>query len=99
MTDSPRSALLTDSGRNIGRSVALRLARQGFNNAISPGPIATERPDNPEMARHIQEMVSSEALQRLGTPGEVTAMCGFLCSEDGACISGQMIACNGAGQT
>lgn len=82
------------------KALAKELGPAGITvNAISPGPIATEHPDNPGMASHIQDMVSRIPLGRLGTPEEVAALCGFLCSDDGGYVSGQMIACNGAGQT
>ena len=64
-----------------------------------PGPIATEHPDNPGMAHHIQSMVGRVPLGRLGTPAEIAALCGFLTSNEGGFVSGQMIACNGAAQT
>lgn len=63
------------------------------------GPISTEHPDDPAMASHIASLVGRIPLGRLGTPQEVAALCGHLCSREGGYISGQMIACNGAGQT
>ena len=35
MTSAKRSALITGSGRNIGRAIALELAGRGFNIAIN----------------------------------------------------------------
>ncbi len=84
----------------LTKALAKELGPDGITvNAISPGPIDTEHPDNPEMAKHIASMIGRVPLGRLGTPGEVAALCGFLCSPEGGFVSGQMIACNGAAQT
>ncbi len=84
----------------LTKALAKELGPHGITvNAISPGPIATEHPDDPDMAAHIQSMLGSVPLGRLGTPEEVAALCGFLCSTQGAFVSGQMLACNGAAQT
>ncbi len=84
----------------LTKALAKELGPSGITvNAVSPGPISTQHPDNPEMARHIASLVGRVPLGRLGTPREVAALCGFLCSPEGGYISGQMIACNGAGQT
>ena len=84
----------------LTKALAKELGPSGITvNAISPGPIATEHPDNPEMAHHIASMVGRVPLGRLGTPAEIAALCGFLTSKEGGFVSGQMIACNGAAQT
>jgi 3-oxoacyl-[acyl-carrier protein] reductase len=84
----------------LTKSLAKELGPSGITvNTISPGPISTEHADNPEMARHIGSQVGRIPLGRLGTPQEVAALCGFLCSPEGGFVSGQMIACNGAAQT
>lgn len=67
-------------------------------NAVSPGPIDTARED-PEDDRHIRGMVSRVPLGRLGTPEEIAALCGFLASDEGGFVSGQMIAVNGGAAT
>jgi 3-oxoacyl-[acyl-carrier protein] reductase len=68
-------------------------------NAISPGPIATAHPGNPEMEAHIKGQAKNIPLGRLGLPEEIAALAGFLASDGGAYVNGQMIACNGGGQT
>jgi 3-oxoacyl-[acyl-carrier protein] reductase len=84
----------------LTKALAKELGPQGITvNAISPGPIATEHPDNPDMAHHIASMVGRVPVGRLGTPQEIAALCGFLCSREAGYISGQMIACNGAAET
>jgi 3-oxoacyl-[acyl-carrier protein] reductase len=67
-------------------------------NAISPGPIRSEHPD-PAMTRHIESQLGKIPLGRLGEPQDIAALCGFLASDEGSFISGQMIAANGAAQT
>jgi 3-oxoacyl-[acyl-carrier protein] reductase len=67
-------------------------------NAISPGPIESERMTD-DQAHHIRGMVSRVPLGRLGTPREVASLCGWLASEDGGFVSGQMIGVNGAAST
>lgn len=67
-------------------------------NAISPGPIHSQHPD-PAMTQHIASQLGKIPLGRLGEPREIAALCGFLASDQGGFISGQMIAANGAAQT
>jgi 3-oxoacyl-[acyl-carrier protein] reductase len=67
-------------------------------NAVSPGPIRTDQSD-PAMARHIESQLSRIPLGRLGEPVDIARLCGFLASDDGAFISGQLIGANGAAQT
>ncbi|HTQ78066.1 MAG TPA: 3-oxoacyl-ACP reductase FabG [Burkholderiales bacterium] len=84
----------------LTKALAKELGPSGITvNAISPGPIATEHPENPAMAKHIASLVGRVPLGRLGTSEEVAALCGFLCSAEAAYVSGQMIAANGAAQT
>lgn len=67
-------------------------------NAVSPGPIRSQHPD-PAMTQHIEAQLSKIPLGRLGEPQDIAALCGFLVSDEGGFISGQMIAANGAAQT
>ena len=67
-------------------------------NAISPGPIRSQHPD-PAMTQHIESQLGKIPLGRLGEPQDIAALCGFLASDEGGFISGQMIAANGAAQT
>ncbi|MFQ5937560.1 MAG: SDR family NAD(P)-dependent oxidoreductase [Acidiferrobacterales bacterium] len=67
-------------------------------NAISPGPIRSAHPD-PAMTQHIESQLGKIPLGRLGEPQDIAALCGFLASEEGGFVSGQMLAANGAAQT
>jgi 3-oxoacyl-[acyl-carrier protein] reductase len=66
-------------------------------NAISPGP--TETDQEPAFAARIRNQVTEIPLGRLGTPEEIAALAGFLASDEGGFISGQMINANGAAET
>lgn len=84
----------------LTKSLAKEFGPHGITvNAISPGPIGTEHPDNPAMQQHIESQKSRIPIGRLGKPDEIAALCAFLASDGGAFVSGQMIACNGATQT
>ncbi len=84
----------------LTKSLAKEFGPSGITaNAISPGPIGTEHPDNPEMTAHIESQKSRIPMGRLGKPEEIAALCAFLASDGGAFVSGQMIACNGATET
>jgi len=67
-------------------------------NAISPGPIRTEH-DDPEVTRRIEQRLSQVPLGRLGEPEDIAALAGFLCSNEGGFVNGQMIGSNGGAQT
>jgi 3-oxoacyl-[acyl-carrier protein] reductase len=76
------------------KALAQELASRRITvNAIAPGIISgsmTEDSFDQEMIKKIVPM------QRAGTPDEVAALVAFLCSEDAAYISGQIININGA---
>ena len=67
-------------------------------NAISPGPIRGDHRDR-AMAQHIEGQLGKIPLGRLGEPEDIATLCGYLTSEEGGFVSGQMIAANGAAQT
>ncbi len=67
-------------------------------NCVAPGGTVTER----FLRIHeIDEsrLVTAGTLDRYGRPHEVATVVGFLCSEDSAFISGQVIRVDGGGQT
>jgi 3-oxoacyl-[acyl-carrier protein] reductase len=83
----------------LTKSLAKEFGPKGVTvNAISPGPIATVHAE-PELMAHNAAQLGRIPLGRFGLPEEVAALCGFLVSERGGFVSGQMIACNGAAQT
>lgn len=76
------------------KSLARELASRGITvNAIAPGIIAGSMTEASFSKDQIKAMVP---MQRAGTPQEVAALAAFLCSEDAAYISGQIIAVSGA---
>ncbi|MFQ6023198.1 MAG: SDR family NAD(P)-dependent oxidoreductase [Acidiferrobacterales bacterium] len=83
----------------LTKALAKEFGASGITvNAISPGPIRSQHPD-PAMTQHIESQLGKIPLGRLGEPQDIAALCGFLASEEGGFISGQMIAANGAAQT
>ncbi|MBI4594506.1 MAG: 3-oxoacyl-ACP reductase FabG [Candidatus Rokubacteria bacterium] len=83
----------------LTKALAREFGPQGITvNAISPGPINTAR-DDAAADHHIRSQVSLVPLGRLGEPEDIARLCGFLASDEGAFVSGQMIAANGAATT
>lgn len=83
----------------LTKSLAKEFGPEGVTvNAISPGPIRSEHRDA-SMTRHIESQLSKIPLGRLGEPEDIAGLCGFLASDEGGFVSGQMIAANGAAQT
>ena len=76
------------------KSLAIEVASRGVTaNAVAPGII-----DSP-MSKHAfsaDEIARLVPMKRAGTPQEVAAVVGFLCSEEAAYLSGQVIAVDGA---
>lgn len=76
------------------KSLAQELASRGITvNAIAPGIITGNMSETSFSKEQIKAMVP---MRRAGTPQEVAALAAFLCSEDAAYISGQIIAISGA---
>lgn len=83
----------------LTKSLAKEFGPKGVTvNAISPGPIRSQHRDA-SMTHHIESQLARIPLGRLGEPEDIAALCGFLASDEGGFISGQMIASNGAAQT
>jgi 3-oxoacyl-[acyl-carrier protein] reductase len=75
------------------KSLALEVATRGVTvNAVAPGIIASRMAADTFSVDDIVRMVP---MKRAGTPQEVAALVGFLCSEQASYISGQVISVNG----
>ena len=75
------------------KSLAIETASRGVTvNAVAPGIIASRMTAEVFGADDIARMVP---MKRAGTPQEVAALVGFLCSEQASYISGQVISVNG----
>jgi 3-oxoacyl-[acyl-carrier protein] reductase len=79
------------------RALAIELAPWGIRvNAVAPGAIRTDAWDrlnpNPEDAERIRLTVP---LARIGTPDDVAGPVAFLCSDDAAYITGQILSVDG----
>ncbi len=75
------------------KSLALEVASRGITvNAVAPGIIATEMSESAFDAEAVARLVP---MKREGKPEEVADLVGFLCSDQAAYISGQIISING----
>jgi 2-hydroxycyclohexanecarboxyl-CoA dehydrogenase len=84
----------------LTRALALDLARHGITvNVIPPGMIDTPMLRRAAAGGDIGKLEKTAAravpIGRAGTPEEVAATCGFLCSDGAAFITGQVIGVNG----
>jgi NAD(P)-dependent dehydrogenase (short-subunit alcohol dehydrogenase family) len=84
----------------LTRALALELARHGITvNCIPPGMIDTPMLRRAEANRDVAnlEKLASRMIPvgRIGTPEEIAATCAFLCSDEAAFITGQVIGVNG----
>jgi 3-oxoacyl-[acyl-carrier protein] reductase len=75
------------------KALSLEVASRGVTvNAIAPGIIESPMAASAFDPQRIAELVPAK---RAGTPDEVAALCGFLCSNEAGYISGQVISING----
>jgi len=84
----------------LTRALALELARKGITvNVVTPGMIDTPMLRRAATGGDIGALEKTVAravpVGRAGTPEEVAATCGFLCSDEAAFITGQVIGVNG----
>jgi 2-hydroxycyclohexanecarboxyl-CoA dehydrogenase len=84
----------------LTRALALDLAPHGITvNCIPPGMIDTPMLRRAAAGGDIGTLAKVAArvipVGRPGTPEEVAATCGFLCSDEAAFITGQVIGVNG----
>jgi NAD(P)-dependent dehydrogenase (short-subunit alcohol dehydrogenase family) len=99
---APRMAhYVASKGGVIGltKALALELAPHGITvNNIPPGVIETPMLRRAEANRDIGKIEKIAALipvGRTGTPEDVAATCGFLCSDEAGFITGQVVGVNG----
>ena len=83
----------------LTRSMAIDFGKQGIRvNAISPGIIDSQRPDqqrfkeNPAIMKFWRDMT---VLDRMGQPAEIAAAVVFLASDEASYITGQNLAVDG----
>jgi NAD(P)-dependent dehydrogenase (short-subunit alcohol dehydrogenase family) len=84
----------------LTRALALELAAHGITvNCIPPGMIDTPMLRRAEAGGEIGKLDKLAArmipVGRAGTPDDIAATCGFLCSNEAAFITGQVIGVNG----
>ena len=83
----------------LTKAFAREFASQGITvNTIPPTIVDTPMARKAEGAGDvpsIDTMGKMVPLGRAGTPDDIAAMCGFLCSEDGGYITGQVVGVNG----
>jgi 2-hydroxycyclohexanecarboxyl-CoA dehydrogenase len=84
----------------LTKALALELAPHGITvNAIPPGMIDTPMLRRAEAEGEIGKLEKLAArmipVGRMGTPDEVAATCGFLCSDEAGFITGQVVGVNG----
>jgi len=84
----------------LTKSLAMEFGPKGITtNAISPGPIEPDVPENNASVHARKEALAKVPLGRMGKPAEVAAAARLLVSDAGAYINGQMIGVNGGGAT
>ncbi|MGB1843463.1 MAG: SDR family oxidoreductase [Thalassobaculaceae bacterium] len=66
---------------------------------LAPAIMVIDTAGDAEQREHIISMIPRVPLGRLGQPDEIAALTGFLCSNGGAFVNGQMINCNGGAET
>jgi len=80
----------------LARGLATEFAEQNITfNILSPGRIDTTRNVSFYAAPASMQKVDDIPLKRLGKPDDIAKACVFLCSEDGAYITGQTLHVNG----
>ena len=83
----------------LTKALALELAQHGITvNCIPPGLTDTPMARRAEAAGDLfklEKLAARIPIRRAGTPDDIAAACGFLCSEEAGYITGQVIGVNG----
>jgi NAD(P)-dependent dehydrogenase (short-subunit alcohol dehydrogenase family) len=81
---------------HLTRGLAVEYGPRGIRvNAISPGFIRTDMFETSHPPARQLALASAHPLGRVGTPEEVAAVVGFLCSADAAFVSGAVLPVDG----
>ncbi|MDX6649479.1 MAG: 3-oxoacyl-[acyl-carrier protein] reductase [Solirubrobacteraceae bacterium] len=76
----------------LTRTIAREMGRKGITcNAVTPGIVATDMTQDV-----VEDLVGLVPAGRAGTPADVAAAIGFLCSEEAAYVNGATLAVDGA---
>jgi 3-oxoacyl-[acyl-carrier protein] reductase len=76
------------------KSLAIEVATRGVTvNAVAPGIVATAMSEHAFSQAEIERLVP---MKRAGTPQEIADVVSFVCSDEAAYLSGQVICVNGA---
>lgn len=74
------------------KALAVELAKRKITvNCVAPGLIETQMLDHP----FLEEALKTVPMQRIGQPDEVASVVAFLCSDEAAYITRQVISVNG----
>jgi 2-hydroxycyclohexanecarboxyl-CoA dehydrogenase len=83
----------------LTKSLALELAPHGITvNTVPPGFIDTPMARRAEATGNLPDLnavIARTPVRRAGTPADIAAAVGFLCSEEAGYITGQAINVNG----
>jgi 2-hydroxycyclohexanecarboxyl-CoA dehydrogenase len=83
----------------LTKALALELAPHGITvNNIPPGLIDTPMARRAEAAgdlANLEKLAARIPLRRAGTPDDIAALCAFLCSDEAAYITGQVVGVSG----
>jgi len=84
-----KTALITGSGQNIGRAIALRLARAGANIVVN----GSRRQDNVDA--DVNKVAERIAVRRWGEVSDIAEACLYLAGDAASFVTGQALHVNG----